>query len=783
MRLISIILFIYCDIVNLTPTIISSNLGYCNFTKNSSSLTTKSQFIHMFSNIWTIDGRELKIYYKFCGNLSLNTFHTVSEQGRMDGSLAYLLNDGKIKNLGTSFELINDTSFHSLNGEICTIKQNYSLLINLICPKNRNENDNPMLYFVSEDKCKYYVNMRNPNCLPNYSLVINGHYLNIPIDKSFTVYDKDRNFSIALGNSVSLCGENDILACEFTRNTKTNLLLASTLHLHYIAETNELLFTGNTFKKGSAKFDKRFCLTLKCNWENDVYALKYIPKQTQGKKYDFELETSFGCVKYPRECKVYDSYYIYDLSKLYKENLWKVKDSDSNVYVMQICGPLNQKMEENCKSTFAQICEINNNNKSIINRGSIMRPLKVENDIVTLEMESGARCAEDPGKLYSSTIRFACNDKELGPKFVQKDGCHTYFNWKTPHACPQINVSACRYIKPNYHKCTFNYQNGYYDLTALSVKDTKIVDGNNEIIIRPCGGIDDPGALCKKDLSIAMKNMNESNIKYRLLSLGKFYESTLIGNDLVIKYYTGSSCGNGDYTSEIRFKCSNVEKSPVVTKIHKCHYQILWETFYGCPREQKCSLIDKALNRSVDFTNATKAIEFSLGNSSYKFNICQSNFTVCQLKDAAAVLCRYQPFSEMDFKIYSHSSFLNWKLPNTNNAVNTVGQIVIHFKCNDSEELDSKQMMNKSMLRIEYSTKYVCSSECSRHVRELENEYCHVPIDEPSSVYRSSSPWIIGLSIFLGLLIVAIILSILIYWRKRKNLTCSDYMYFKDLQK
>lgn len=112
--------------------------------------------------------------------------------------------------------------------------------------------DNPVLYFISLDKCKYYINMRNPDCLPNFSVVVHGHYISLNISKNFIVHDKNRNFSVSLGNSFSYCHKN-VIACELKDNTTIALLLASTLQLTYNGQANQLLFTGHTLKNGSSK--------------------------------------------------------------------------------------------------------------------------------------------------------------------------------------------------------------------------------------------------------------------------------------------------------------------------------------------------------------------------------------------------------------------------------------------------------------------------------------------------------------------------------------------------
>lgn len=69
--------------------------------------------------------------------------------------------------------------------------------------------------------------------------------------------------------------------------------------------------------------------------------LTYIKVPTQGRRYAFNLETSYGCIKEDKPCIVKQGNLLYNLSNLYFDHphAWQVRGKNST-YFIQVCEPL-----------------------------------------------------------------------------------------------------------------------------------------------------------------------------------------------------------------------------------------------------------------------------------------------------------------------------------------------------------------------------------------------------------------------------------------------------------
>lgn len=69
--------------------------------------------------------------------------------------------------------------------------------------------------------------------------------------------------------------------------------------------------------------------------------LTYIKVPTQGRRYAFNLETSYGCINENKPCVVKQENLLYNLSKLYFDHPhpWQVRGNNST-YFIQVCEPL-----------------------------------------------------------------------------------------------------------------------------------------------------------------------------------------------------------------------------------------------------------------------------------------------------------------------------------------------------------------------------------------------------------------------------------------------------------
>lgn len=50
--------------------------------------------------------------------------------------------------------------------------------------------------------------------------------------------------------------------------------------------------------------DVKTLYKINCNWNTDELSGRYILPPTKGKRYKFELESVYGCIKYPMKCWV-----------------------------------------------------------------------------------------------------------------------------------------------------------------------------------------------------------------------------------------------------------------------------------------------------------------------------------------------------------------------------------------------------------------------------------------------------------------------------------------------
>lgn len=681
-----------------TPFIFEETFKICSYSVGEGDKT------NIGSDIWTVRFGELQIDYKLCGTFTDNSICPV-------GSAACLSNQkaGSKILLGTEFSLASEKKFQSLQGERCAKDKNYTIIVSLFCFDQSED-----VYLVpSDDKCTYQVTMRDPKCPPKCAAYINGKYIDLrDLQKtSFSVKSDERNFSLTLCGKNPVCKQDDVNACEIKENQKTPLSLASTVSVSYVGEKNQLTFQGHTYKfvrDDIKKTDKRVEVILKCDWDKqdiNKYELKYVKKPTQGHKYTFELETSFGCIKKPISCVVKDGFLFYNLTELYDQHrdMWSTKQ-DNSTYFLQVCGSMEMAGKNtSCKSTYAQVCE--NTKDGDINRGSVLRHLEIVNDALQATIESGMQCKEKPGVQYRTLINFVCEIEENGPKFVKQEQCDTYFNWKTPHACPRYNVSSCSHIHENNGSCFFQKDRNFYNLTELSATQLSIENETKVFLFNICGSVHDIDAPCMKDVQLALKDLQEFNPKHKILSLGKFSRAAIEDGNLVLKYTTGSYCNGTDYTSQIRFECSTEKETPRIIKSEECFYEFLWKTKLACPVPAPCSYNDHYTNKSIDFSVLQKTTIDIDGR--YTFDICQKNYTKCGLNGDG---CKYGLYEKSEVRNFRNFTSLEFTLPGecqTGQDFNKVNFRMICEEIENNEHIKKPEIINCTAV-IDYFTHIIC---------------------------------------------------------------------------
>ncbi|XP_066247461.1 uncharacterized protein [Euwallacea similis] len=696
------------------PFIVDDTLEYCFYSFNGD----KNKFVQTNSTILHVKIKEFQVSFTLC-----KAFHNsdICPHG-LTACLKHFEDEQKI-GLGNAF-ISDGNQLMTIYGHKCTKTQNYSLVINFNQEGLENLVPQPM-----EDNCTFNIAMKLPVYSSMCGTFISGKYIDLsPLARSFEVHTKTRNFSVTLCGRDPTCKQEDVNACEFTGSNMIPISLLSTLKPTY--DGSKISFKGVTHKGSRKKFDKRFTVLLKCDWDkNEVRNgdLTYNEVSTQGKKYSFQLETSYGCLKISNPCVVKDKFLVYNLTELNAEPrvAWSATENSSrkSIFFIQMCGPADWKgKNESCKNTYAQVCE--NINGEDVNRGSVLSQLEVDNDAVVATIDKGTKCYDHYQEVYThhkTIINFFCDSKDYGPKVVPhlNSSCEIYFHWRTSKACPKYDVTSCTHIKEANHFCKFSFDQNYYDLSSLT--STKVVTDkrrNLEFKFNVCGSVLDSDVPCSKDVSVVKKNLTQPNVKFRFTSLGKYSESIEMNDNLVLKFQTGEYCNGteGDYRSEIHFECSSIEEKPILHKEEICYYEFLWKTPVACPyplndshlEEAPCIFTDHINMKSFNF-GIIKTVQF-FSRDNITFDICSRSYKLCrldsnecssvELKNITAVFTRTVNKLEIVLDKNCHSS-------------NDFNRFTLKFLCEsikNNHHFGEPKISNCS-LTITYFTDVMCSLE------------------------------------------------------------------------
>lgn len=100
---------------------------------------------------------------------------------------------------------------------------------------------------------------------------------------------------------------------------------------------------------------------IKCNWQVEMANPRYKEVRTQGKRYRFEIESSYGCVKLPQNCALSSIDNLnYNLAALNREEGWQVSGVPEGRITLNICGSLKQTegiCSGNCPLSFRRTIE------------------------------------------------------------------------------------------------------------------------------------------------------------------------------------------------------------------------------------------------------------------------------------------------------------------------------------------------------------------------------------------------------------------------------------------
>ncbi|CAH1126345.1 unnamed protein product [Ceutorhynchus assimilis] len=693
-----------------SPFIFEDSIQYCIYQLENwpnKRFETNSKTIH-------VKFHSSQINFKLCGTFG-------AKEECPEGTVACLEKAGVKQTLGTNFILETDNQLKSYS-------QDQSEMCSLVVHLQSTEPE--QMYYETKANCTYHLKMKlDPIKITKCGITVSNHYLDLsPLQGSYKVSTKERNFSIAICAKDTACQQDNINACQFQDGNLTQISESSSSYFVY--DGDKLAFRGETHVGSNGKIDKRLELILKCNWDKTTIQsgdMTYVKKLKQGKRFSFELETSYGCIKKSISCIINDDNYVYDLSKIYKGHPgnWKAYGPNSKFFI-QFCGPADLTgRQSSCKDSYAQVCESVNGKD--INRGSFLSNLQLnhEGNELRATIDTGSKCSLGNVTLrYRSYVDFSCAKTDHGPKFVKYDVCDTYFQWKTPHACPELNALSCAHIHSESPNCTLIIENRHYDLNALNTTIT-LKDHQNstnvEFKFNICGPIDDSDTKCWRDVSVLMKNLDQPNKRRSLTSLGKFSHSTIDNGDLVLKYSTGTYCRGSDYKSAIRIQCSEKEEKPVLSKQETCYYEFSWKTPGGCSKfkniedNQKttCSFTDFGNKRSIDFDHLIP-IEFDIEKHKLTFDICEGFYINCTGEDN----CSTEKLSAPNVTFSTDTSAVDFILQNDCSLPASFNSITFNFVCDKIKNNDhfGFEALNDCNLKVDYFTNVVCSFQANSSV-------------------------------------------------------------------
>lgn len=97
--------------------------------------------------------------------------------------------------------------------------------------------------------------------------------------------------------------------------------------------------------------ERKLEVLIKCNWESELSKPIFKKQPRQGRKYFFEVESSYGCIKLPQICSITASNNMpYNLSQLNRSNGWAVNFVPVGKITLNVCGPLIHSSINICSS-------------------------------------------------------------------------------------------------------------------------------------------------------------------------------------------------------------------------------------------------------------------------------------------------------------------------------------------------------------------------------------------------------------------------------------------------
>ncbi|CAG9837969.1 unnamed protein product [Diabrotica balteata] len=263
------------------------------------------------------------------------------------------------------------------------------------------------------------------------------------------------------------------------------------------------------------------------------------------------------------ECTYSNKYDTYNLSKLYRQNGYIIRNiTENEEYLLNVCGPVlshDAPCKQNSMVAIRNLREYYNLKKKIHFYGQ-MRSIYVKNETLVMETAGGDFC-EDLKTDFKSTIFFEC-DKEVEESEIRlrsKTNCSLEFIWKSKYACPNSTYS-----------CTFKdpINSGFiYDFTKTEKSSLTVNVAGTTYLFDICGD----NKSCKENSCIYVP-VKKSLVTYQ--------------NKTHLEFLLNQPCApvNGFNRTLFELECDNIQNNDhfSVKKIAACTLIVSLKTNRAC---------------------------------------------------------------------------------------------------------------------------------------------------------------------------------------------------------
>eukprot|EP00039_Didymoeca_costata_P032725 m.39091 g.39091 ORF g.39091 m.39091 type:complete len:2511 (+) comp9510_c0_seq1:237-7769(+) len=324
----------------------------------------------------------------------------------------------------------------------------------------------------------------------------------------------------------------------------------------------------------------------------------------------------------------------FDLTPLKRtrdEQPWQTQ-FDKYEYMINICGAVEGPDACNNNMACQKEKDVSGTTLNSKGLGEYLNPIEVSDSNgryrITLNFTRGEFCNHNNMQRFT-TIILQCDPNagaDSGPAFVSETDCFYMFEWSTPYACPQQDITP----PPPTTQCEVTGLSGVFDLSPLRTTTPYQVEGpeGSTFNFNVCGSVSDcnGGGMCLEDRG-SKASLGEPSTALEL-------------NDGIVKviYEGGETCDTDSsrkYSSEIVFVCpddqemgENTISDPLTfTGLDDCRYHFNFVTSIVCPEKPLDCVVEHG-DHVFDFSSLVKDGQkdyiIQEGNNIYYINICRS---------------------------------------------------------------------------------------------------------------------------------------------------------------